>query len=77
MKQGKLSFTLSWDLSHENSKQSCPNEPLKDDIVLGVGKMYWDTLNTVPKSTSFLDKNCDSSKVSFKLDSRLFISSFS
>ena len=34
MKQGELSFTLSWDLSHENSKQSGPNEPLKDDIVL-------------------------------------------
>ena len=34
MKQGKLSFTLSWDLSHEKSKQSGRNEPLKDDIVL-------------------------------------------
>ena len=47
MKQGELSFTLSWDLSHENSKQSGPNEPLKDDIVLG-GKKYIETRNQLP-----------------------------
>ena len=42
MKKGgmELSFTLfSWDLSHEKSKQSGPNEPLKDDTVLS-GKKY-------------------------------------